>query len=95
MRRFFGIFLCALILLACARPAAAVDGQVVYVKDAKKFIFIPGTDYSPTDLFPDLKDVMPGDSVQQKILLKNDQCGFAALHRPMRTGAYSAGVSRQ
>ena len=93
MRRFFGIFLCALMLLACARPAAAVDGQVVYVKDAKKFIFIPGTDYSPTDLFPDLKDVMPGDSIQQKILLKNDKSNKCKVKIYMRSlGAWDESV---
>jgi len=72
MRKCFAICIACLVFLACVIPADALDGQVIYVEDAEKFFFLPGTDYSPTDLFPDFKDVMPGDSIQQRILLKND-----------------------
>ena len=71
------VIFCLLVMLAMsmALPAYAANGQVSYLSDAEKFFFEPGTNYSPTDLFPDFKDVMPGDSIQQRILVKNDRPG--------------------
>ena len=72
MRKFI-LFLCVgVLLLTCVTPAVAADGNVTYNGDAGEFIFAPGSEYSPTDLFPNFKDVMPGDSITQKITVKND-----------------------
>ena len=72
MRRFVTFLFACILLVGSALPAVAANGQVIYNQDAEKFIFLPGSEYSPTDLFPNFKDVMPGDSIRQRILVKND-----------------------
>ena len=59
-------------LLCSALPVSAADGKVTYSGNAGKCIFEPGTEHSLTDLFPSFKGVMPGDTLTQKITVKND-----------------------
>lgn len=93
MRKCFAILVACVILMTCARPAAALDGQVIYAEGAEKFFFLPGSDYSPTDLFPDFKDVMPGDRIQQKIRVKNDVSNDCKIKIYMRAlGAHEDSV---
>ena len=72
MKKCFALLLALMILLSCSMPAFAADGSVVYNGNAKSFIFAPCSEYSPTDLFPNFKDVMPGDSISQTITIRND-----------------------
>lgn len=84
MKRFLTFVLCLMILFSCALSVAALDGQVIYVGDSEKFFFLPGTDYSPTDLFPEFKDVMPGDTIEQRIVVKNDRSNNCKIKVYMR-----------
>lgn len=70
MKKLSCLLLFAAMLLSCSFTVFA-DGTVTYDGNAKEFIFAPGSKYSPSDLFTDFKDVMPGDSVMQKVTIDN------------------------
>ncbi|MBQ3195306.1 MAG: hypothetical protein IJB65_02455 [Clostridia bacterium] len=63
--------LCVTLAVLSAFPVSAY-GTVTYNGNSEKFIFEPGSEYSPTDLFTDYKNVMPGDSITQQVYVKND-----------------------
>ena len=71
MKRFTICLFSALLLISLVMPAFAADGNVTYSGNSGQLIFAPGSQYSPTDLFPNFKDVMPGDSISQTITVKN------------------------
>lgn len=65
-------FLVSAALLCGLSVSSFAAGSVTYDGTAQKFIFAPGSDHSPTDLFSEYKGLMPGDSVRQDITVKND-----------------------
>lgn len=72
MKKRFLAILMVLALCLCIAPAAFADSSVSYKGKADKFVFAPGSEYSPTDMFVNFKGVMPGDTLTQQIEVRND-----------------------
>lgn len=72
MKKILVCLLALTVIFSAALTVMAADGNVIYSGDSGSFIFQPGSEYSPTDLFPDFKDVMPGDVLTQRIAVRND-----------------------
>lgn len=71
-KKIIAFLLCAICVVCLPFSAYAGDSSVTYDGNAQKFIFAPGSEHSPSDLFGNFKSVMPGDSLTQKISVKND-----------------------
>lgn len=71
MRKLY-LLIIAVLIVAGMTTTAFAAGTVSYEGGAKEFIFEPGSDFSPTDMFEGLKGIMPGDIRIQQILIKND-----------------------
>lgn len=81
MKKLIAIFM--LLFLLCGSALAAAS--VTYEGGAEKFVFLPGSEYSDSDLFENFKDVLPGDVLEQKITVKNDTDGQVRIYMRAET----------
>lgn len=72
MKRLISL-LAALALAMCLAVPVWANGSVTYDGAAEEFIFAPGTALSPTSLFENFLDVMPGDVRTETIELRNSR----------------------
>jgi len=95
------LVLLSVLLLAC--PVFAEDSVVTYYGIRDGFTFEPGSGYTDTDLFDELKGVMPGDRLTEEITIRNlaRDCDYIKLYmraeihdeadNPLRPGVAATG----
>lgn len=94
MKKILTLLSTLLLVMAVSITTLAADANVSYSGDAGEFVFAPGSKYSLTDLFPNFKDVMPGDSISQKITVRNVASNKVKVKIYMRSlGAHEDGKS--
>ena len=91
MKKILMLIITLAVLLNVASNVSAA-GTVTYDGTAQKFIFEPGSNHSPTDLFSDFKNVMPGDSLTQKILIRNDRSNEVKIKLYIRSQGAQQGT---
>ena len=91
MKKLSILLLAMIMMISSALTLYAEDGTVTYKGSTKEFIFEPGSDYSVTDLFPNFKEVMPGDTLTQKITVRNDMPHYFVIKVSLRALGAQAG----
>lgn len=91
MRKVLILITTLAVLLSVASSVSAA-GTVTYDGTAQKFIFEPGSNHSPTDLFSDFKNVMPGDSLTQQIFIRNDRSNEVKIKLYIRSQGAQQGT---
>lgn len=78
-RALASALLCCLMLLGTAVPVLAAEADVRYEGGAEGFVFLPGE-----DLFPNFKGVMPGDTLEQTVTIRNALSGNGTVKLYLR-----------
>lgn len=74
-RTLLSLLLTLVLATGLATTALAADSTVTYTGGDEAFVFQPGSYYTDTDLFENLKQVMPGDVRTEVVTLKNEYNG--------------------
>ncbi len=81
----FTFIFISIFFLSPAAKVLADNSSVIYNGNSKEFIFLKGSNYSPTDLFDNFKGVMPGDSLTQPITVRNEKSNKVKVKIYMRS----------
>lgn len=76
MKKLITLLVAAVLVFSMSATAFAADASVTYEGGAEKFVFLPGSEWTDTDLFGNFKGVMPGDVVTQDIDIRNQYKGI-------------------
>lgn len=92
-KRISALFLVLMLATSMIGHVSADDSDVVYEEDAAEFIFLVGSEYSTSDLFHHFKDVMPGDTLTERIIIRNDASKEVKIKVYMRSlGAHDDSI---
>ena len=86
MKRYFLLTLLLMLALRLPLQVAAQQPGVVFVDKAQGFSFTPGSVYSPTDLFPQFKQLLPGDTLTEIIPVTNAHDASLRLYLQLAPG---------
>ncbi len=82
-------FLVALVMVfGMTTTAFAAESYVTYEGGAEKFVFLPGSEYTDTDLFDNFKGVMPGDVLTEQIKVTNESSNSDYVNVYMKAVAH-------
>lgn len=80
MKNIIKLCMVLLLMLSVLSGSALAAASVTYVGGAEEFVFLPGSEYSDSDMFENFKDVLPGDVITQTITVKNDTEGKVRIY---------------
>lgn len=82
LKHVAALALAATLILGMSAAALAANSSVGYEGGAEKFVFLPGSDWTASDLFDNFKGAVPGDTLTQNIKVKNDfsGCDYVSIY---------------
>lgn len=86
--------LAMLIIVVSSTITVYAKGNVSYHVGERCFVFEPGSVYSVTDLFTNMKGVMPGDTITQQITVTNDLPDDLSIRVYMRSLGSQEGTEK-
>lgn len=85
IRKYCTLLLTLVLMFSAVLPARAAGSVTYDEENDKKFIFAPGSVHSPTSLFENFQNVMPGDKLTEQIVIKNDTSRKVKIRVYMRS----------